>query len=139
LSTQAKIVPGSEVYFDNLFTSFPLLDKMSEKGIAGTGTVRQNRLQNVEIIGKKDLEKKTVERGTSSQLYREDQVLVAWKDNKAVYVASNKHSGELRKTCKRFCRITRRDIAVPIPELIGQYNNGMGGVDLLDNMVAVYR
>jgi hypothetical protein len=139
LSTQAKIVPGSEVYFDNLFTSFPLLDKMSEKGIAGTGTVRQNRLQNVEIIGKKDLEKKTVERGTSSQLYREDQVLVAWKDNKAVYVASNKHSGELRKTCKRFCRITRRDIAVPIPELIGQYNNGMGSVDLLDNMVAVYR
>jgi hypothetical protein len=139
LSTQAKIVPGSEVYFDNLFKSFPLLDKMSEKGIAGTGTVRQNWLQNVEIIGKKDLEKKTVERGTSSQLYREDQVLVAWKDNKAVYVASNKHSGELKKTCKRFCRITRRDIAVPIPKLIGQYNNGMGGVDLLDNMVAVYR
>ena len=112
---------------------------MSEKGIGGTGTMRQNRLQRIAIVSKKDLEKKTVVRGHSSTLYRGDQVLVAWKDNKGVYAASNKHSGICSKTCKRFCRTTRKDICVPIPDLIGAYNTGMGGVDLLDAMVAVYR
>lgn len=62
--------------------------------------MRQNRLHKVSIIKKKDLEKKTVERGTSHLLYREDQVLVAWKDNKGVYVASNKYAGESTETCR---------------------------------------
>jgi hypothetical protein len=43
LVQKAKLAPGSEVFFDNLFTSFPLLEKLSEMGIGGTGTVRQNR------------------------------------------------------------------------------------------------
>ena len=43
---------------DNLFTSFPLLNKLSEMEIGGTGTMRQNRLNNVPIMNKKDLEKK---------------------------------------------------------------------------------
>lgn len=73
---------GSDLYFDNLFTSFPLLDKLSEMGISGTGTVRQNRLHRIPIIAKKDMEKKTVDRGTSEAVYNGDKVLVAWKDNK---------------------------------------------------------
>lgn len=73
---------GSDLYFDNLFTSFPLLDKLSKMGVSGTGTVRQNRLHRIPIIAKKDLEKKTVDRGTSEAVYNGDKVLVAWKDNK---------------------------------------------------------
>lgn len=43
LVEQASLPPGSELYFDNLFTTFPLLDKLSEMNLAGTGTLRQNR------------------------------------------------------------------------------------------------
>lgn len=136
---RAKLTPGSEVYFDNLFTSFPLLEELSKKQIAGTGTVRQNRLHKVDIISKKDMEKKTVSRGTSHLLFREDMVLVAWKDNKAVYVASNKHSGESTKSCKRWCRTSSKYNSIGIPDMIGAYNENMGGVDVLDNGVAVYR
>jgi hypothetical protein len=50
--------------------------------IAGTGTVRQNRLHRIPVVSKKDLEKKAVPRGHSDVLYKHDQVLVAWKDNK---------------------------------------------------------
>jgi Transposase IS4 len=46
LVEEAKLAVGSAVFFDNLFTTFTLLDKLSNKGIAGTGTVRQNRLQS---------------------------------------------------------------------------------------------
>lgn len=43
LVEKTELPPGSELYFDNLFTSFPLLERLSEKNIAGTGTMRQNR------------------------------------------------------------------------------------------------
>jgi hypothetical protein len=43
LVEKAELLPGSDVFFDNLFTSFPLLERLSEMNISGTGTVRQNR------------------------------------------------------------------------------------------------
>ena len=81
-------------FFDNIFTTFPLLDKLSEMGIAGTGTVQQNRLFKVPIASKKDVTKKSVERGFQETLHKGDQVLECWKDNQPVYVASNKYSAE---------------------------------------------
>jgi hypothetical protein len=62
------VTAGSELFFDNLFTSFPLLTRLSEMEIAGTGTVRQNRLHRLPIASKKDLEKKTTPRGTTDVL-----------------------------------------------------------------------
>ena len=137
LCEKVNIPPGSEIFFDNLFTSFPLLEQLSEKQIAGTGTVRQNRLAKIPIIKKKALEKKN--RGDKEVLYREDQVLVGWKDNKGVYMASNKFTGETYTTCSRYSRKDKTKIQVPIPEMFINYNGGMGGVDLLDMMVACYR
>jgi len=139
LVTKAHLAPGSEIFVDNLFTSFSLLDKLSEQGIGLTGTVRANRLHKVPIIQKKEMEKKTVLRGHSQTLFRADQVVCAWKDNKAVYVASNKHGPAKTNNCTRFCREKRASIQVPIPAMVQAYNGGMGGVDLLDNMTAVYR
>lgn len=136
---KTQLSPGSELYFDNLFTSFPLLDALSLKQIAGTGTVRKNKLNKVPIISKDDLEKKSVERGFSDVAYRNDQVLVAWRDNKGVYMTSNKFGSEANTTCRRFCRAKHKYIQVPIPDMFKAYNNNMGGVDLLDSMVAVYR
>lgn len=139
LVTKAQVEAGSEVFVDNLFTSFPLSDKMSEMGIGLTGTVRQNRLNKVPIVQKKALEKKTVARGTYKAVFCNDQVLIGWKDNKAVFVASNKHGAGQKSNCNRFCRTTRDSIHVPIPDMVMAYNAGMPGVDLLDYMVAHYR
>ena len=91
------------------------------------------------IVKKKELEKKTVERGTSQAIFNEDQVLTAWKDNKAVYIASNKYPMEPFSTCSRFNRVERKTVQVPIPASIKRYNEGMGGVELLDNLIACYR
>jgi hypothetical protein len=112
LVQKVGLQPGTEVFFDNLFTSFPLLDKLSQMGVAGTGTVRQNRLQKVPIPSKKDMLKKTVERGYQETLFKGDQVLASWKDNQPVYVASNKYTAERATTVGRFCRTSRQRLQV---------------------------
>ena len=58
--------------------------------------------------------------------------------NQGVYAASNVHQATLSKTCQRYCRKERKTLTVKQPEMIWMYNHGMGGVDLLDAMTAVY-
>jgi hypothetical protein len=77
LTKKAALVRGSEVYVDNLFTSFPLLDQMSGMGIGLTGTIRQNRLHRVPLTKKKDLEKRDVARGTMSAVFKNDMICVS--------------------------------------------------------------
>ncbi len=69
-------------------------------------------MNKVPIISKKELEKKSVDRGTTDVAYCNNRIVVAWKDNKAVYMASNKHTAETSTTCKRFCRIKKSSIQV---------------------------
>ena len=113
LAEKASLVPGEEIFFDKLFTSFDLLERLSERGLGGTGTVRQNRLNRVPIVKKKELEKKTVERGTFEAVFNGDQVLVAWKDNKGVYMGSNKYGVDPLSTCNRYNRVERKSSACP--------------------------
>lgn len=70
------------------------------------------RLHKVPVMSKKDMEKKLIDRGHTDVLYKKDQVLVAWKDSKAVYVASNKYSADTKISCKRFDRIKRTSVQV---------------------------
>lgn len=140
LVAKSNLVRGSDVFFDNLFTSFPLLNSLSELGYAGTGTLRKNRLNRIPIKTKAEMAKKKVPRGEIDVIYKGDIVLAVWKDNSPVYVASNKHSASTENnTCRRYNRVQKKYITVPQPGLINQYNHGMGGVDLLDGMVAAYR
>jgi hypothetical protein len=54
-------------------------------------------------------------------------------------MASNKHDASNISSCRRFCRTERKNLQVPVPSMVQHYNLGMGGVDLVDNMVACYR
>ena len=139
LVKKAKLVPGSEVYVDNLFTSFPLSREMSDREIGITGTMRQNRLNKVPIHKKKELEKKDVVRGTFETVYKGDQMCVSWKDNKAVYMGSNQYGPHPITTVSQYIREAKAKLQVPCPNLVKQYNKNMGGVDLLDSMVATYQ
>ncbi len=56
LIEKAGVQRGSELYFDNLFTSFSLLQKLSSLGIGGTGTVRNNKLHRVPLPEAKTVE-----------------------------------------------------------------------------------
>ena len=136
LAVKADLRPGCRIYMDNLFTSSALLERLSQGGIGGTGTVRKNRRVKVPLPQDEedvDLKRnKDMERGEVAFAYKDDQVMVCWKDNKPVYVLSNVHGklpdGEEELAhCERFIREKGGRTFVHRPSVLKEYNENMGG------------
>jgi hypothetical protein len=121
-----------KVYCDNLFTSTDLLDHMGDKQLGLTGTLRQNRMVGIPLPSKKEAER-TMKRGDSKAVFTQDSTVILWKDNKPVYMASNFDEVEPMGSCQRYNRQAKGYVAIPQPNINTQYNQCMGGVDLVDN------
>lgn len=76
------------IYFDNFYTSIPLLVYLRARGIYSLGTVRVNRLPNCKLPS--DNEIKSKERGYSIEYtataYGVPLNCVLWKDNKLIII-----------------------------------------------------
>ena len=132
LCEQFGLRPGSKVYVDNLFLSMDLLDHMGRRQLGVTGTLRQNRVHGIPLRTKKEAEKKMF-RGETQAVYTKDCAVIVWKDNKAVFMASNCDDVEPMGQCERYSRVEKKYVPVPQPAMNLAYNTHMGGVDLLDN------
>ena len=79
---------NQQVFFDDWFSTFPLLLKLHSTGILATATFRMNRLAGYPLMSNKDLKKE----GCRSFDYQTDMnstlCVVKWRDNKAVTVSS---------------------------------------------------
>jgi len=79
------------VYFDNYYTTIPLITYLVSQGIQFLGTVRRNRIPNCNFLAEKVINKKP--RGTSYEyiaVYDDIPVIsVLWKDNKLVTLLSS--------------------------------------------------
>ena len=53
----SEVKAGSTVTCDNLFTSLPLLDELTELGIGAFGTLQQNRSHSAPVANKTTLAK----------------------------------------------------------------------------------
>ncbi|KAF0313958.1 PiggyBac transposable element-derived protein 3 [Amphibalanus amphitrite] len=137
LLNKCAVPPGHAIFFDNLFTSLELLDVLSDMGLGGCGTVRENRLGGAPFSDKKVLEKK--QRGTMEWLSDGDNLVVRWNDNRVVTVATNCEPLEPLVTASRYVKKQGGRIAVQMPRPLHAYNTHMGGVDLFDQCVALYR
>lgn len=84
---------------------------------------------------------KKEERGTyDSAFYKEHGItVVRWNDNSVVTMATNFDTIDPPSITKRYSRKEKKSVSVKQPKFIGNYNKHMGGVDLLDNFVAMYR
>jgi len=127
------------IFFDNFFSSYALFSTLKEQGFFATGTIRENRiakcpLQATKIIGKQA-------RGTYEFVY--DSVLqtlvVRWNDNSVVTVITNTCTVLPIVSAKRYNRKEHKEVMIPQPNLVAEYNKFMGGVDLHDNGIANYR
>ncbi|CAH1976426.1 unnamed protein product [Acanthoscelides obtectus] len=124
------------IFFDNFFTTVPLLEELLRHNIRGTGTVRENRMSKCTVQSKTDMKKTT--RGTYDYGSTENKVLIVkWNDNNIVNVATNNlqvhhihHVSRLQK---------RKKITVDQPQCIKAYNALKGGVDRCHENISYYR
>ena len=129
---------GHEVFFDNFFTSRTLLSRLKEQGIRATGTVRENRLDKCPVTPRKEMEKSR--RGSYQQRFdrTSEVLLVRWHDNKIVNVMTNYDTADPPTSTTRYDRTVKKRIPIPQPKVLKNYNSGMGGVDLHDQMLGAY-
>lgn len=75
---------------DNYFTSFRLIDELSQAGHDCTGTIRADRVEKAPLINPKELKKQP--RGSYDQVTDQETniTLVTFNDNRVVTVASNR-------------------------------------------------
>nr|XP_032514798.1 piggyBac transposable element-derived protein 1-like [Danaus plexippus plexippus] len=121
----ARMVPRNVnhiIYFDNFYTSVPLVTYLAKEGIFSLGTVRVNRLRNCKLPEKNTIMKKNVPRG----FYEEnvaavddiDVSAVVWKDNKPVNLLSTYVGAEPATTVTRFDKSKKERVAIPCPKVI---------------------
>lgn len=129
--------PGSQLYFDNWFSSPLLIKRFGEMNIAATGTIRQNRKAGCLLKSEKELRQEG--RGAYDFKSSDGVVVCDWYDNRLVSIASNFHSVEPTTIQQRWCKKQKKYVSIPCPNIISAYNRSMGGVDRCDMMVSLYR
>ncbi|KAJ8259928.1 hypothetical protein GJAV_G00175100 [Gymnothorax javanicus] len=128
-----------KVFADKYFTSLPLIQKLRQQGIHYVGTVRANRIKNCKLMEEKDLKKQG--RGTCDYKVEADLnvAMVRWYDNRVVNLLSSFVGIEPVTMARRWDRQKKEHIEVPKPAIVDIYNKFMGGIDLLDMIVAMYK
>lgn len=128
-----------KIYTDNWFTSYKLTCALKNKGILTVGAVRPNRLPNCKFEDDKKLKKS----GRGSYDFRTETntnvFAVKWFDSKAVHLASSFVGLDPVNNVQRWSAQHMRYIEVQRPQIVADYNKHMGGVDLSDMLVALYR
>lgn len=133
-----KVPVNSCLYFDRFFTSVSLLERLTELGLHGTGTIMMNRVRERKNLNFKADNK--MKRGESQQFVCDDDLaLVKWKDNKSVMMISNCTGADNTSLIKRWDKPTKTYVDVTCPKVISNYNRYMGGVDVLDQQIEYYR
>ncbi|XP_050302041.1 piggyBac transposable element-derived protein 2-like [Anthonomus grandis grandis] len=138
-----KTVPNptkTYVYFDNWFTSLDLIILLkNDYGINSLGTVRSNRLQGCTL----EQDKSLLKMGRRTFDYKADNnagiAVVKWADTKCVTLASSYVSHTPTFQVKRYSKEEKKKVDVVCPQIKKQYNTHMGGVDLADMLIALYK
>lgn len=140
----ARLIPrhqNYQLYFDNYFTSLRLLEYLAKEGIHSLGTIRRNRIPDCKLQPEKILLKKP--RGHSEEYVADvngtDISNVAWKDNKIVTLVSTFAGIQPETDVRRWDKQNSRYVSIKRPNVVGEYNRHMGGVDLIDSIMAIYK
>lgn len=126
--TNSKSITQFHLYFDNYFTSFDLILHLEKLGLRCTGTIRENRVKEKNVLDKKS------PRGTFA--VKHDKVsginYISVVDSKIVSIASSAAGVTPLLMSKRYSSTTRTKSEIPFPHAFHLYNKFMGGVDIHD-------
>ena len=127
-----------KLFFDNWFSSLPLIEVLNDQGILFLSTVRSNRLKGINLREEKYMKKE----GRGSFDFRVDEdsntIAIKWYDNKIVHLLSNYAGIEPTDLCKEWDRRVTHTVEVARPFAVNEYNKFIGGVDLADMLIELY-
>lgn len=129
-----------KLYMDNYYNTLQLaLYLKKEMNIHVTGTMRANRLHNAPLMSEKELKEKG--RGSCDHVVDANSALrlVRWYDKRAVTLLSTCYDQDPFSIVRRWDGKKGEMVSVPIPFIVKQYNQKMGGVDLQDMLSSLYR
>ncbi|XP_025194766.1 piggyBac transposable element-derived protein 3-like [Melanaphis sacchari] len=129
------------LYFDNYFSSFGLFERLQQLNIYAVGTIRSNWFAQPPFLSDKQMRK--MGRGTAFEVTTDmnhcNIGLVKWFDNKAVTLGFNYvTSGDVDKV-ERWDKKKKAYVEIERPEIVRKYNESMGGVDKMDQLISYYR
>uniref|UniRef100_A0A8D0A246 PiggyBac transposable element-derived protein domain-containing protein n=1 Tax=Sander lucioperca TaxID=283035 RepID=A0A8D0A246_SANLU len=116
---------------------FKVFCRASSSGIIHDLLLYQGPKSRTHLIEDKEL----MERGRGALDYKsaEGVLTVKWYDNKCVTLLSNACGIMPLTSVQRWSKDEKAKIAVPCPSLIAAYNQHMGGIDLSDMLVHLYK
>ena len=142
------------IYMDNYFTTIPLFRHLRNYGIGAAGTTRAKRPDFPSVLAiNKDITKKILEWNHLSGEVVNGVCAVLWQDNNTVLFLTTIHNlqelvlSDRRKPKKTSTNAiaARKPFAdhehrklLPIPALVDDYNQYMGGVDIADQLRSNY-
>ncbi|CAM4362736.1 unnamed protein product [Leuciscus chuanchicus] len=128
-----------KVFFDNFFSTIPLLVALQHWGIYGTGTIRINRLHGAQEKLKSEKQLKKEGRGACSVVTNGQNITITrWLDSSVIHMASSCTGKSPMDVAKRWSKKEKRMLNIERPYSVNLYNQHMGGVDLMDQCVAMY-
>jgi len=127
-----------KLYFDNLYTSIPLLLHLYNHQIYATGTLRTNRKYTPAQM--KEIDEKNWERGKhltwQDRLFR-PLTVTAWKDTKLVSFAST--CAQPLLVTRAIRRVSSTPTSISQPHCSFLYSNGYNAVDRFDSLRVSYK
>ncbi|CAJ1063463.1 piggyBac transposable element-derived protein 2-like [Xyrichtys novacula] len=128
-----------KVFFDNFFCSIPLIEALKDQGIYGTGTCRANRLKGANQKLKSEKQLKEIGRGACSVVSSNENITVTrWLDSSVIHMVSSCAGQSPEDVAHRWVKKEQMMVRVQKPFSVALYNQHMGGVDLVDQCLAMY-
>ena len=118
---------GYHVFTDNYYNSIPLTEVMTARFTYITGTLNKKRVGIPYPIKRLQLV-----RGEHCWMRSGSTVVCKWKDKREVLTITNAHKVEMCDVMNNRGKVSQK------PNVVADYNNGMSGIDLSDQMISYY-
>lgn len=117
------------------------MNHLKKDGFWAVATIRKDRLKGADrhLLAENELKKK----GCGSFDYvveaNSGVTVLRWFDNGLVQLLSNYIGNDLATQARRWSKKEGRFISIDRPTMVVEYNSNMGGVDLCDMLLSMYR
>lgn len=110
------------IFFDKYFTTIPLLNKLIELDIFGTGTIMSNRVQDFDMKSDNDMK-----RGDSDEFVRTDKKIsiTKWMDSRSGLMCSTAYGSQPTTPVRRWESSKKERVEVPCPKVVEACNQNI--------------